>query len=53
MANIRRQTFTVTIETKVKDGCGEYIPPLTNGEVRAALAKALDRYDSVTVEGYK
>ena len=45
--NIRSQTFVVTIETKVRDGCGESIRPLTEGEVRRALAESLDRYDSI------
>jgi hypothetical protein len=53
MANIRKQTFTVEVYTKKVDGCGECIPPFTEGEVRAALSKALDRYDSVTVEENK
>ena len=43
------QRFIVEIKTKERDGCGNYIRPLTEGDVRRALEKGLPHYDSVQV----
>lgn len=43
------QRFVVEIKTKEYDGCGNYIRPLTEGDVRRALEKGLPHYDSVQV----
>ena len=47
---MRKQIFTVEIITKERDGCGNGIPPLTEGAVRKALANGLDTYDSICVQ---
>lgn len=44
-----KQRFVVEITTKEYDGCGNYIRPLTEGDVRRALEKGLPHYDSVQV----
>lgn len=46
---MRIQTFVVTVETQYKDGCGELVPPLNNGDIRSALLKGLPRYESISV----
>ena len=50
MTNIRKQTFEVTIETKLRDGCGNAVAPLTSGDIRKALLSALPYAESVTVK---
>ena len=44
-----KQIFTVEITTKDKDGCGNAIHPLSEGEVRQALQKGLRTYDTIYV----
>lgn len=46
---MRKQIFTVAITTKEKDGCGNEIKPLTEGDVRKALLQGLNDYDSISV----
>lgn len=46
---MRSQVFTVVIKTKERDGCGNYIKPLSEGDIRNAIMKGLDNYDSVVV----
>lgn len=38
---VRTQTFVVTIEQPYKDGCGEIVPALNEGDIRSALWKGL------------
>lgn len=47
---IRVQTFVVTIEMPYKDGCGEIVPEYNAGDIRSALMKGLDRFDSISVD---
>lgn len=49
MANIREQKFVVEIETKFRDGCGNEVKPLTEGQVREALIVRLPHWESVSV----
>ena len=46
------QKFVVTIEYGEKDGCGNIIPPKTEGEVRHALQSYIEA-SSITVDEYK
>lgn len=38
---VREQTFVVTITQPYKDGCGEVVPALNEGDIRSALWKGL------------
>lgn len=45
------QKFTVTVVVKDKDGCGNPIPPVTEGNIRRAILEGVDTYvESVVVE---
>lgn len=46
----KKQIFTVTIEYPFKDGCGNEVPAYTEGEIRRALSKALEDFESISVE---
>ena len=46
---MRKQVFVVEVLTKERDGCGNPVPAKTEGDIRKALMKGLDVYDSVTV----
>jgi hypothetical protein len=46
------QKFVVTIESQDVDGCGNPIPPKTEGNVRIALCEELNA-SSITVEEIK
>lgn len=46
----KKQTFAVTIEYPSKDGCGNDEPAYTEGEIRRALSKALEDFESISVE---
>ena len=46
---MRKQVFTVEVCTKERDGCGNPIPALSEGDIRKALLKGLDEYDSIYV----
>lgn len=46
----RVQTFVVTIEMPYKDGCGEIVTAYNAGDIRSALMKGLDRFDSISVD---
>ena len=37
----RTQTFVLTIELPYKDGCGEIVPALNEGDIRSAIWKGL------------
>lgn len=50
MNNIRRQIFTVFIETRRKDGCGNEIQPMTEGDLRRAIESSVPQAESVSVE---
>lgn len=50
MPNIRKQVFVVTVETKLKDGCGNDVGGYISGDIRKALAKGLPHYDSISVD---
>lgn len=49
MTNIREQKFVVEIATKLRDGCGNEVEPLTEGQVRKALLERLPYWESVSV----
>lgn len=49
---MKNQKFIVTIATGEKDGCGNPIPPLTEGNVRIALCEELP-VEEVSVEEVK
>lgn len=49
MANIREQKFVVEIAIKLRDGCGNEVKPLTEGQVRNALLVRLPYWESVSV----
>ena len=44
-----KQIFTVEITTQDKDGCGNAIPPLSEGEVRKALQNGLKTDGTINV----
>ena len=45
------QKFTVTVVVNDKDGCGNPIPPVTEGSIRRAILNGLDTYiESVVVD---
>lgn len=46
---MREQTFTITVETQRKDGCGNAVAGYNAGDIRAALLKALPHYESISV----
>lgn len=50
MNNIHRQTFTVVIETRKKDWCGNEVPPMTAGDLRRAIESSVPQAESVSVE---
>lgn len=50
MPNIRKQIFVVTVETKLKDGCGNDVGGYSAGDIRKALAKSLPRYGYLSVD---
>ena len=47
---MREQTFTITVATQRKDGCGNEVAGYNAGDIRAALLKALPHYESISVE---
>lgn len=49
MTNIREQKFVVEIATKLRDGCGNEVKPLTEGHVRNALLVRLPYWEAVSV----
>ena len=46
---MREQTFTITVATQTKDGCGNEVSGYNAGDIRAALLTALPHYASITV----
>lgn len=48
----RTITFTVTVEQQTADGCGNEVAPVSEGEIRNAVARGLDERNvqSVNVE---
>ena len=38
----RTITFTVTVEQQTVDGCGNEVKPVSEGEIRNAVARGLD-----------
>lgn len=48
---MRRQYFTIEVETQEKDGCGNKVPALSNGDIRRALMKGLPHFSSIVVSG--
>ena len=48
----RTITFTVTVEQQTVDGCGNEVKPVSEGEIRNAVARGLDERNiqSVNVE---
>ena len=49
MRSIRMQKFEVEIATKLRDGCGNEVKPLTPGDIRRALMGGLPYHDGVSV----